>query len=108
MPDQLVFGPIGTGGASVAARGCGAIMTFELAICSEMVFSDLDIVERARRISELGFAVEIWSFHDKNLDALAVDRRPLLIDDRVPARRSLRPGGRPRGGAYRAGGHQSR
>jgi hydroxypyruvate isomerase len=46
-------------------------MTFELAICSEMVFTDLDIVERARRISELGFSVEIWSFHDKDLDALA-------------------------------------
>lgn len=44
---------------------------FELAVCAEMVFTDLDIVERARRISELGFSVEIWSFHDKDLDALA-------------------------------------
>ena len=46
-------------------------MTFNLAVCSEMVFVDLDIVERARRIDDLGFAVEIWSFHDKNLRALA-------------------------------------
>ena len=46
-------------------------MTFELAVCAEMVFTDLDIVKRARRISELGFAVEIWSFSDKDLDALA-------------------------------------
>ncbi|MFV8163470.1 TIM barrel protein [Mycobacterium sp. 134] len=45
--------------------------TFELAVCAEMVFTDLDIVERARRISELGFSVEIWSFTDKDLDALA-------------------------------------
>ena len=44
---------------------------FDLAVCSEMVFTDLGIVERARRISELGFAVEIWSFHDKDLEALA-------------------------------------
>ena len=44
---------------------------FELAVCAEMVFTDLDIVERARRICDLGFAVEIWSFHDKDLDALA-------------------------------------
>ncbi len=44
---------------------------FDLAICAEMVFTDLDVVERARRIDELGFAVEIWSFVDKDLDALA-------------------------------------
>jgi hydroxypyruvate isomerase len=44
---------------------------FDLAVCAEMVFTDLDIAERARRISDLGFAVEIWSFADKNLGALA-------------------------------------
>ncbi|MCV7169966.1 TIM barrel protein [Mycobacterium manitobense] len=44
---------------------------FDLAVCAEMVFDDLDIADRARRIDELGFAVEIWSFHDKDLDALA-------------------------------------
>ncbi|MBU8821546.1 TIM barrel protein [Mycolicibacterium goodii] len=46
-------------------------MSFELAVCAEMVFTDLDIVERVRRISDMGFAVEIWSFADKDLDALA-------------------------------------
>jgi len=46
-------------------------MSFELAVCAEMVFTDLPIVERARRISDLGFMVEIWSFRDKELDALA-------------------------------------
>ena len=45
--------------------------TFDLAVCAEMVFTDLPIVERVRRIHDLGFAVEIWSFHDKDLDALA-------------------------------------
>src|ERR1700760_3895026 len=44
---------------------------FELAICAEMVFRDLPILERVRRIDELGFAVEIWSWHDKDLEALA-------------------------------------
>ena len=44
---------------------------FELAICAEMVFRDLPILERVRRIDELGFAVEIWSWHDKDLAALA-------------------------------------
>lgn len=44
---------------------------FELAVCAEMVFRDLPILERVRRIDELGFAVEIWSWHDKDLAALA-------------------------------------
>ncbi len=44
---------------------------FDLAVCSEMVFTDLPIGDRVRRIDELGFAVEIWSWHDKDLAALA-------------------------------------
>jgi hydroxypyruvate isomerase len=43
----------------------------QLAVCSEMVFTDLPLIERVRRIHELGFEVEIWSWHDKDLDALA-------------------------------------
>ncbi|MGW0160596.1 TIM barrel protein [Mycobacterium sp. NPDC003323] len=42
-----------------------------LAVCSEMVFRDLPILERVTKIDELGFDVEIWSWHDKDLDALA-------------------------------------
>lgn len=43
-----------------------ATMPFTLAVCSEMVFRGLPIEERARRITELGFEVEIWDFtrHD--------------------------------------------
>ncbi|MCV7191500.1 TIM barrel protein [Mycolicibacterium brumae] len=44
---------------------------FDLAVCAEMVFTDLDFLDRVRRIDELGFAVEIWSFADKDLEALA-------------------------------------
>src|SRR3954465_10701501 len=36
-----------------------------------MVFSDMPIVDRVRRIDDLGFAVEIWSWDDKDLPALA-------------------------------------
>jgi hydroxypyruvate isomerase len=43
----------------------------QLAVCSEMVFTDLPLIDRIRRIDDLGFAVEIWSWHDKDLDALA-------------------------------------
>lgn len=45
--------------------------SFELAVCAEMVFTDLPLVERVRRIHDFGLGVEIWSFHDKDLDALA-------------------------------------
>jgi len=45
--------------------------SFDLAVCAEMVFTDLPLIERVRRIHDLGLGVEIWSFHDKDLDALA-------------------------------------
>lgn len=44
---------------------------FTLAVCAEMVFRDEPIEERARRIHDLGFAVEIWDWTTKDLDALA-------------------------------------
>jgi hydroxypyruvate isomerase len=47
------------------------VSDFELAVCSEMVFTELPIIDRVRRIDDLGFAVEIWSWHDKDLAALA-------------------------------------
>ena len=43
---------------------------FTLAVCAEMVFTDLPFVERVRRIDELGFQVEIWDWTAKDIDAL--------------------------------------
>ncbi|GAA2037841.1 hydroxypyruvate isomerase family protein [Terrabacter terrae] len=43
---------------------------FTLAVCSEMVFLDLPVVDRVRRIHELGFAVEIWDWTRHDVDAL--------------------------------------
>jgi hydroxypyruvate isomerase len=43
----------------------------ELAVCAEMVFLDLPIADRVRRITERGFLVEIWDWTTKDLDALA-------------------------------------
>ncbi|MCF6391208.1 TIM barrel protein [Mycobacterium sp. MBM] len=48
-----------------------AAKNFRLAVCAEMVFTDLPFADRVRRIDELGFDVEIWSWHDKDLHALA-------------------------------------
>lgn len=44
---------------------------FTLAACAEMVFQDLPLIKRIERIAGLGLEVEIWSWHDKNLDQLA-------------------------------------
>lgn len=43
---------------------------FTLAVSSEMVFLDLPVAERIRRIHELGFQVEIWDWTRHDLDAL--------------------------------------
>jgi hydroxypyruvate isomerase len=45
-----------------------------LAVCAEMVFRDLPVEERARRIHEAGFQVEIWDWTRHDLDALARTR----------------------------------
>jgi len=42
-----------------------------LAVCAEMVFTDLPVVERARLLHDRGFAVEIWDWTTKDLEALA-------------------------------------
>jgi len=44
---------------------------FTLAVCAEMVFTDLPVIERVRRIDELGFHVEIWDWTRHDIGALA-------------------------------------
>ncbi len=44
---------------------------FPLAVCAEMIFLNLPFEERVRRITDLDFAVEIWSWQDKDIKALA-------------------------------------
>lgn len=56
---------------AVQTRWVTKMTDIQLAVCSEMVFTELPFIDRVRRIDELGFAVEIWSWHDKDLDALA-------------------------------------
>jgi hydroxypyruvate isomerase len=41
-----------------------------LAVCAEMVFTDLPLVQRIERIHDRGFQVEIWNWTTKDLDAL--------------------------------------
>jgi hydroxypyruvate isomerase len=43
---------------------------FTLAVCAEMVFTDLPVLERVRRIHDLGFEVEIWDWTRHDVDAL--------------------------------------
>ncbi|GAA3950039.1 TIM barrel protein [Gordonia caeni] len=42
-----------------------------LAACAEMLYLDLDFVDRVRRIDERGLLVEIWDWSTKDVDALA-------------------------------------
>jgi len=44
---------------------------FTLAACSEMVFRELPVVDRVKRIWELGFQVEIWDWTKHDIKALA-------------------------------------
>jgi hydroxypyruvate isomerase len=46
-------------------------MSFTLAVCSEMVLTDLPHLERVGRIHDAGFAVEIWDWTQKDAEALA-------------------------------------
>ena len=43
----------------------------QLAVSSEMTFTELPFVERVRRIDELDFQAEIWNWSTKDVDALA-------------------------------------
>jgi len=45
-------------------------MTFTLAVCSEMVYTDLPHLERVERIHAAGFAAEIWDWTQKDAAAL--------------------------------------
>ena len=44
--------------------------SYRLAVSAEMVFLDLPFEERVRRISDLGFEVEIWDWTRRDLPAL--------------------------------------
>lgn len=43
---------------------------FTLAVCAEMVFRDLPMVERVKKIDALGFQIEIWDWTRHDVDAL--------------------------------------
>jgi hydroxypyruvate isomerase len=45
--------------------------SFTLAVCAEMVFRELPVAERVRRITELDFQVEIWDWTRHDIDTLA-------------------------------------
>ncbi len=48
-----------------------ADQTFTLAVCAEMVFRSLAVIDRLRRITELGFQAEIWDWTKHDIAALA-------------------------------------
>jgi hydroxypyruvate isomerase len=44
---------------------------FTLAVCAEMVFRALPVLDRVRRITDLGFQVEIWNWTKHDIASLA-------------------------------------
>lgn len=44
---------------------------FQLAVCAEMLFRELPIVERVERLDAMGFEVEIWDWTRHDIAALA-------------------------------------
>ena len=52
---------------------------FTLAVSSEMVFLDLPVAERVRRIHALGFAVEIWDWTRHDVESLETLREEGVV-----------------------------
>ena len=52
----------------------GACGPFTLAVCAEMVFRDLPVAERVRRLTALDVQVEIWDWTRHDLDELVALR----------------------------------
>ena len=46
-------------------------MSLRLAVCAEMVYGELPLVERVERIHEQGFDVELWDTRGRDIAALA-------------------------------------
>lgn len=46
-------------------------MNGQLAVCAEMVFLDLPLIDRVKRLYEAGFEIELWDIRGKDLPALA-------------------------------------
>jgi hydroxypyruvate isomerase len=55
---------------TTAQRGRGRVGPFTLAVSSEMVFVDLPVDERVRRLTSLDCQVEIWDWTRHDLDVL--------------------------------------
>ena len=74
---------------------------FTLAASSEMLFRSMPILDRVKRLKDLGFQVEIWDWTKHDIKALVVDRRDLLVDDRLRHRHARRRRGRRRAAPHR-------
>lgn len=46
-------------------------MSFRLAVCAEMVYGELPLIERVERIHGRGFEVELWDTRGRDIAAIA-------------------------------------
>lgn len=54
---------------------------FTLAVCAEMVFTELPLPQRLRRLRDLGFAAEIWNWSRHDLGELEAARADGVVID---------------------------
>lgn len=56
---------------------------FTLAVCAEMVFTDLPVPQRLRHLRDLNFVAEIWNWANHDLDVLEAAREDGVAIDSV-------------------------
>src|ERR1700750_188586 len=74
-PRPVVMGNVAAGTPagvdSDMTASYGRSMPMRLAVCAEMIFLDLPITERVKRIAEAGFDAEIWDWTRHDVEDLA-------------------------------------
>lgn len=71
--------PDPTAASSESVDDLGRHGPFTLAVCAEMVFTDLPVPQRLRHLRDLGFVAEIWNWANHDLQALEEARRDGVV-----------------------------
>jgi hypothetical protein len=64
------------------AKGEG--MSFRLAVCAEMVYGELPLIERVERIHEQGFEVKLWDTRGRDTAQIGEGNLIELVRPRCP------------------------
>jgi len=59
-------------------------MSFRLAVCAEMVYGELPLIERVERIHEQGFEVKLWDTRGRDTAQIGEGNLIELVRPRCP------------------------